>query len=218
MYNPARFKASDQEEAFNLMIRYPFATVITVVDGENVISHLPLIATRAENSSATANDEIILIGHLARANPHWNYFKDHRTTIIFQGAHSYITPKWYAKNNVPTWNYSVVHVKGIFELIEDYEGTVKCLKTLSDQVERNWPSGWELYLPEDLVGDQLLRGIVGFKFKVVEINFKRKLHQGASPADRAGVLLGLADRKDDQSHEVLFDMQKLYSSDGEFKK
>ena len=210
MYNPTRFKSADQAAAFDLMVQYPFATLVTVVDGQPRISHLPVIAKKV-------NDEIELIGHLARANPHWKYFANHPTTVVFQGSHTYVTPKWYINNNVPTWNYSVAHVKGDFELIENYDGVVDCLKELVSQVEKAWPSGWAFYLPEDLSGDRLLKGIVGYRVRVKEIDFKRKLHQAAKPEDRAGVLKGLAKREDDNSHGVLTDMRKLYSENGEFK-
>jgi transcriptional regulator len=138
------------------------------------------------------------------------------TTVIFHGPHTYVTPKWYAKNNVPTWNYSAVHVTGSVELIEDHAGLLECLKELSSHAERHWPSGWEFFIPDDLADPNVLvRSIVGFKIKVNDINYKKKLHQKSTPVDRAGVLRGLEGRSDNNSHEVLAEMQKMYSTDGE---
>ncbi len=210
MYNPQRFKSGDTNEAFDLMDKNPFATVITVVEGKPFVSHLPLTPKMVGN-------EIELIGHLARANPHWKSFANSQATVIFHGPHTYITPKWYAENDVPTWNYSTAHVTGKIELIESHDGIVGCLKELTTHVERRWPSGWEFFIPDDLTGDILPKSIVGFKIKVDEINFKKKLSQNRTPVDRAGVLKGLETRDDDNSRSVLSEMMKLYSSTGEPK-
>lgn len=95
MYNPQKFKIENGQDAFELMDQNPFATVITVVGGNPVISHLPLTPMKS-------GDQIELIGHLARANPQWKTFVNSEVTVLFQGSHTYITPKWYAENDVPT--------------------------------------------------------------------------------------------------------------------
>lgn len=208
MYNPQRFKSTDMNEAFDLMDRNPFATMITVVEGEPILSHLPLTPKRV-------GDSIELIGHLARANSHWKSFLSSQATVIFHGPHTYVTPKWYTENDVPTWNYLTVHIAGKIELIENYDGIVECLRELTTHVERHWPSGWEFFIPDDLVGDILTKSIVGFKIKVDEINFKKKLSQNRIPADYAGILKGLETRNDDNSRSILDEMKKLFSSNGE---
>lgn len=205
MYNPPRFQSTDMSEVFELMDQNPFATVITVVDGSPMISHLPLTPQRKDN-------DIELIGHLARANPQWKSFANSVVTVIFHGPHTYITPKWYAKDDVPTWNYSTVHVMGRVELIETQQGIIDCLKTLTAHVERHWPSGWDFFIPDDLAGDALSKGILGFRIKIEEINYKKKLSQNRSAADHAGVLRGLEGRKDENSQKVLAEMKKLYTN------
>lgn len=210
MYNPQRFKSADINEAFDLIDRNPFATVITVVDSKPFVSHLPLTPKRD-------GDKIELVGHLARANPHWKSFANSQVTVVFHGPHTYITPKWYAENDVPTWNYSTAHVTGKIELVESYDGIIGCLKELTAHVERHWSSGWEFFVPDDLKDEHLTKSIVGFKINVDEINFKKKMSQNRSPADRAGVLNGLKSRSDDNSRFVLDEMKKIYSLDGELK-
>lgn len=234
MYNPSRFKSENWDEAFRVMDHHPFATVISTQDGQPVISHLPLTPRRV-------GDGIELIGHMARANPHWKLFAGSRAssqvdsqasgqkgyqtspqpnvkvTAVFHGPHTYITPTWYTENDVPTWNYSVVHASGVVELIESHDGIVECLQELTTHVERHWPSGWELFIPEDLNSDVLPKAIVGFRIKVDEIQFKMKLSQNRSPADRAGVLNGLKTRTDENSQLVLRDMLKIFSVNGEVK-
>lgn len=202
MYNPARFNYTDKNEIFELMDHYPFATLVSVKDGEPFVSHVPL-------TPKLEGEKIELIGHLARANPHWRLLKDCRTKILFNGPHAYITPKWYAKNDVPTWNYEAVHVTGKIELVEDYDGLVACLKELTNHVERHWPSGWEFFVPEDL-GKRLAGSIVGFRVQVEDISFKKKLSQNKTGADRDGIFRGLEARGDDNSRAVLAEMRKLF--------
>jgi len=207
MYNPPRYSSSDLDEAFRLMERNPFATVVTMAERKPFISHLPITAKMIDGN-------IELIGHLAKANPHWRFFSNGSTTIVFHGPHAFITPKWYTKNDVPTWNYLTVHAEGKVDLIESYEGLLDCLRELTVHSEKYWPSGWEFFIPEDLAGDHLQKGIVGFKMKVENFNFKKKLHQNAKEEDRAGVLRGLETRDDDQSRALLDEMLKMYSRDG----
>lgn len=210
MYNPPKFKSDDLDAAFELMNKYPFATVITASRGCPYVSHLPITPKKV-------GERIELIGHIARANPQWKSFASAPLTIIFHGPHTYISPKWYAENNVPTWNYSAAHASGTAELIEDPEGILSCLRELTMQVEQLWPSGWEFFVPKDLSGDTLSKSIVGFRMVVENLNFKMKLSQNRTSEDRAGVLQGLASRADDNSRSVLNDMKKLYTDSGELR-
>jgi transcriptional regulator len=203
VYNPKQFQSTDIHEAFELMNQYPFATVVTVRDSEATISHLPL-------TPIWAGEKIELIGHLAKANPHWKILKNHPTTVVFHGPHTFITPKWYTQDDVPTWNYSAIHAKGNVELFEEHDGIVECLKQLTAHVERQWPSGWEFTIPDDLAAEVLANSIVGFKFRIEEFQFKRKLSQNRSDEDQMGIMKGLQSRTDENSHLVLKDMQRLF--------
>ncbi len=69
MYNPQRFKETNFEESFNVMVKNPFATVTSIAEGKPFVSHLPLIPKKS-------GDKIELIGHLARTNPHWKLLSD----------------------------------------------------------------------------------------------------------------------------------------------
>jgi transcriptional regulator len=118
---------------------------------------------------------------------------------------------------VPTWNYSTIHANGRIDLIEDCDGIVECLKHLTHHTEKHWPSVWDFFIPDDLSGDVLSKSIVGFRIAVEQINFKKKLSQNRSEAERVGILNGLELRSDENSHLVLKDMMDLYSRKGEIK-
>lgn len=210
IYNPTKFKIKESVEHFDFIESNPFATVISATSDGPFISHLPV-------TPVLSDQQITIVGHLARANPHWKLLSSEPTTIVFHGAHSYISGSWYVEHDVPTWNYSILHAKGTIELIHDENGLIDCLKVLTNHAEKLWPSGWKFFIPEDLSGDILTKSIVGFKMKVTSIEFKKKLSQNRSVEDRKGVLKGLSLRSDEQSLKVLHDMKKLYSDDGSLK-
>lgn len=60
MYNPQRYKSDNVDDAFELMDKYPFATMVSVVVGKPFISHVPLTPKKSA-------DGIEIIGHVARA-------------------------------------------------------------------------------------------------------------------------------------------------------
>ena len=67
MYTPINFQVIDLNKIVNLVQNNGFATVITIKQDVPLVSHLPLMIERKENS-------LTLLGHTARANEHWRYF------------------------------------------------------------------------------------------------------------------------------------------------
>jgi transcriptional regulator len=197
MYLPKRFENQDWTQSLALMQKYPLATVISQTEQGPYISHLPLVVEANES-------EISLVGHLARANPHWKVLEKGSVTVVFHGPQAYITPKWYVENDVPTWNYAVVHVKGRCSLIEDPAGIQKCLKDLSDFAEKDNSDPWEFWIPEDLAAPGVLeKAIVGFSIQVESLQSKFKLSQNRSETDRAGVIRGLENCEDNASQAIM---------------
>jgi transcriptional regulator len=149
-----------------------------------------------------------LVGHTARANPHWHLLRGTSASLgadvkaIFQGPQSYITPQWYAENDVPTWNYATVHIRGRASLIEDPKGIKTCLEKLVSQMEAGRKSPWSFWIPGDLAGESLSASIVGFRIEVQNIEAKFKLSQNRPEADRRGVIRGLDAAGDDMSLAV----------------
>ena len=120
VYQPPAFVPRNRDAAWQLVHDYPFATLITKAADEPQISHLPLLY-RAESATPGA-----LIGHMARANPHWQRFAEGPTLALFHGPHAYVSPSWYLEPEVavPTWNYAVVHVRARAEVVTDREETL----------------------------------------------------------------------------------------------
>ena len=115
MYIPAAFRVSEEATILSFIERYDFSTIVTSSASDGMVAtHVPVLVKRD-------GDRVVLQGHVARANEHWRSF-DGRTQAlaIFHGPHGYVSPTWYAGgDNVPTWNYAVVHAYGRPRLLED---------------------------------------------------------------------------------------------------
>lgn len=200
MYLPKHFSTDENIKVKKLIEQNAFATILSYPkNSQPFINHLPVIF------SSKLGDEDILIGHMARRNPQWMHFKENPDcTIIVQGGHTYITPKWYRSGrDVPTWNYAVAHLHGKIELVESFAEQIDVLKQLTSFFEKPSPNPWEFELPDDLLDESALTSaIISFRFYIEKIEAKFKLSQNRSPADKVGVIEGLGERTDDMSRIV----------------
>lgn len=210
MYLPKHFSTDEEIKVKKLIEQNAFATILSYPQNSKpFINHLPVIF------SAKPEDDDVLIGHMAKRNPQWRHFKENPDcTIIIQGGHTYITPKWYRSGrDVPTWNYAVAHLHGKIELVESFDDQVDILKQLTSFFEKSSDSPWEFELPDDLLDKSALTSaIISFRFKIEKIETKFKLSQNRSPADKSGVIDGLKQRTDDMSRvvrEMMVDNEKV---------
>ncbi len=89
MYVPKHFAEDDPGAQLQLIRAAPFATLLTSGGpGAPFVTHLPLVV---EEGGGEANWR--LIGHMARANSHWQAFTTGNvSTAIFHGPHAYVSP------------------------------------------------------------------------------------------------------------------------------
>jgi transcriptional regulator len=188
VYQPPAFVPQNADAALQLVQEYPFATLITQANGEAQVSHLPLLH-RAE--AGTPGE---LIGHMARANPHWQRFAEGATLALFHGPHAYVSPSWYLEPEaaVPTWNYAVVHVRARAVVVPDRESTVATVNALTQRFESGRPQPWALQLTGARL-DAMLGAIVAFRLVIERIDAKFKLSQNRSAQDRVRVAAALRD-------------------------
>ncbi|SED26439.1 negative transcriptional regulator, PaiB family [Nocardioides exalbidus] len=139
-----------------------------------------------------------LVGHLARANVHWRRIVDGSPALaIVTGPDAYVSPSWYATKAehgkvVPTWNYSVVHLRGQVAVHDDPEWVRGLVTRLTERHESARDEPWAVSdAPPDYV-DKNLRPIVGVSLLVESVEAKAKLSQNRSDEDRSGVASGLA--------------------------
>lgn len=192
MYTPPAFREEDRDEIVGIM-RAARLPILVTMGAELFATHLPLIYDPEPAPHGR------LIGHVAKANPHWrNFDPAHRALAIFQAHDAYISPSWYAMKQetgrvVPTWNYQAVHAYGRLEIIEDAQSLHRIVSRLTDRHEAGRDHPWQVTdAPADYVQSQL-KGIVGIVMRVERLIGKQKLSQNRNVADRAGVVKGLTE-------------------------
>lgn len=184
MYVPRAFRIG-RDEAERFLSHVEFAQLVTVRDGLPVATHLPVEFVRESGARSW------IYGHVARANPQWHDLETGATALVIAlGDHGYVSPAWYRKPDVPTWNYRAVHVYGTPELL-DRNAFYAMLERLVDRHEnrRREPVSLRDY-PAGMIEAQM-RAAVGFRLRVTRLEGASKLSQNKSGGDRAGVATGL---------------------------
>lgn len=180
MYKPSFFNEDDPQKIHQLIDENPFATLISFAGGKPLLSHLPFL--RAEKDGKE-----ILYSHMARANTHWMAFgEDPKVRVVFQGPHAYISPGWYppSPSNVPTWNYTAVHVHGVARVIDELPSAWRVMEKLIESNEEKYGVGWRA----DKTGvTEKISRIVVFEIEIRQFDAKFKLSQQQDQAVRENV-------------------------------
>jgi len=206
MYIPKHFKVTNFEEIREFIQMNSFGTLITTKKGKPIATHLPLQMNKK-------GDDYYITGHMAYGNPQWRTFETCGDVLItFQGPHAYISSSWYEQENVPTWNYQAVHVYGA-GVIMDVEELKEELTMLLKKYEnhRESPILWEKLSPQLL--EKELKGIVGFKIKVQEIQAVDKLSQNRNEEDYQNIVNKLYEEKDMNSQQIAQVMERKIKKD-----
>lgn len=200
MYTPKLYREEDREKILEFLKQNNFPALVTY-DGEKPIAtHLPVEIIEGENGILT------ILSHMSRANPQWRGFGEQEVLLIFQGAHTYISPRWYDHVNVPTWNYMMVHVYGKVRLVEGEE-----LYSLLSRLVRNHeePVAYSLdALPQDFVQKEM-NGVVGFAVDVTRVDAGYKLSQNRNDGDHENIIYELEERGDENSAAVAKSMRTM---------
>jgi transcriptional regulator len=150
---------------------------------------------------------------MAYGNPHWKTFETNEDVLVmFQGPHAYISSSWYEQENVPTWNYQAVHVYGTASILDEEE-LKQDLTMLLQKYEkhRKNPVLWDKLSPEVL--EKQLKGIIGFKIKVQEIQAANKLSQNRNEEDYHNIVNKLFEEKDMNSQQMAQLMERKLKKD-----
>ena len=167
-----------------------------VTAGELCATHLPLLVRR----DVGAHGQIV--GHMARANPHWRTLADQNVLVVFSGPHAYISPRWYeAADVVPTWNYVAVHAVGRCEIVEDNEQATGILADYVAHYERSMPNPWTIDTATPFFR-KLAKQIVAFRVDITRLEGKWKLGQNHATERREKVVRQLAKSADFNSQEM----------------
>lgn len=191
LYIPPAFRESELAQLHAHIAASGLTTLITVGPDGPLVSHIPMHFDPARGAQG------VVEGHLARGNPQWKDSDLAKPAVAqFMGPDAYVSPSWYPSKQehgkvVPTWNYSVVCVRGRLEIFDDPEQLRAQVTRLTDRFEGRFPAPWQV---DDAPSDYLERqfkGIVGVRLHVESIEGKAKLSQNRTETDRDGVAAAL---------------------------
>ncbi|MFC2969553.1 FMN-binding negative transcriptional regulator [Acidimangrovimonas pyrenivorans] len=151
-----------------------------------LLSHLPFLLSE-DGSTAEC--------HLVRSNPIARALATPQPAVLsVTGPEGYISPDWYGLDDqVPTWNYVAVHLRGTLELLP--------ATALRDQLDRlsarfeaelaPKPQWTAAKMPEDLLA-RMMRQIVPCRLTVTEVQGTWKLAQNKPEAARLAAARAVA--------------------------
>lgn len=180
MYIPNHFQFESDVEKIAFMKQYSFGTIITVVNGIPIATHLPFFI---DDSSG----KLLLSSHFAKANEQAKYIETNISLVVFTGPNGYISPEHYDKyENVPTWDYISVHAYGKAIIINEDNTKEKVLKQMIHVYEPTYAKQWN-DLPEKYKKG-MMQGIVIFELEVTELQGKKKLSQNRTENERQQII------------------------------
>ncbi|MES2543779.1 MAG: FMN-binding negative transcriptional regulator [Bacteroidota bacterium] len=201
MYIPTIYKNEDPIAINDFLQKNSFGILVNQVDGKPWATHIPLELDTNENGKQ------ILQGHISKENPQWKSFTaDSLVLTIFSGPHSYISPSWYDHENVPTWNYTAVHVYGTIKIIEG-EALLVALKKLIDKYESKSENPIRI---EDLSEETMRQtnGIIAFEIEINEIHAVHKLSQNRDDKNHQNIISELNKTGESNSVAIAKEMSK----------
>lgn len=181
------YALDDLEAVKNLVRENPWATFITSVPGEGLVaSHYPVLLDEAA-------DGVVLVSHVGRPDELKHQLGLHPMMVIVEGPHGYISPSWYGyRPNVPTWNFVTAHLHGTPEILSDQEN-LKVLDQLVEHFEQVLPDPHLLHATDEnsAYAEQIVKGTVGFRLKVEQIEGKEKMNQDKPPKAIRNIIANL---------------------------
>lgn len=157
------------------------------VNGDNgpLAAHVPFVMA--------AEGEAIDF-HLVRSNPVARALANPMPALLaVTGADGYVSPDWYVmEDQVPTWNYIAVHLRGRLELLpaEALRGQIDRLSELFEArlaPKKPWRTA---KMTEDVL-TRMMRAIVPLRLTIESVDGTWKLSQNKPEAARLGAADGV---------------------------
>lgn len=180
MYIPRKFQMRSDRDWLPDVTANPLATVVSPDERSTCISHIPV--TFIEDGQSR-----FAIGHVSRDNPIWKRWHPDfdQTCLVFTGPNAYVSPLTYQDAiQVPTWNYIAVHLIGKpvpVHYDDDPEGLHQIMDALITRFEPDYLPVWRAIDKSNQ--EKLMRGIVGFRMLVADVECVEKLSQNRTQRD-----------------------------------
>ena len=202
MHIPTIYKNEDPKEIRDFLKANAFGILVTNSNGKSCATHIPLeLATREDGTE-------ILHGHISKVNEQVAHLTNGAEALcIFNGPHSYISASWYDFEEVSTWNYVAVQVRGNLKIL-DAAGVYKSIKALMDKYEAPQKEPIDM----DQLSDKTMRqinGVIGFEIEITSIAAAKKMSQNRDDKNHTAVVDRLRETGNAQDKAVAEEMEKL---------
>jgi len=177
------------EAARNIAFARDRAFGVLSVNGSEgpLLAHVPFVLD-AEGCEAEL--------HLVRSNSIVRALLEPvQAVIAVAGGDSYVSPDWYeVEDQVPTWNYVAVHLRGTLEQLPQDELRGVLDRLSADMEARLAPKRpWVVGKMTPEVRDRMMRQIVPFRLRVTRIDGTWKLSQNKPDEARLRAADGVSD-------------------------
>jgi transcriptional regulator len=192
MYVPAEFEETDIEIMHELIKQYPLGILLTHGQSGLDANHLPF------ELDAEVTEFGVLHAHVARKNPVWQDVQDgDEVLVVFRAGDAYISPQWYPSKHehhqqVPTWNYRVIHAYGKVKIRDDERYVRGVVARLTRIHEAKQAEPWKMSDAPKSYIEPMLKAIVGIEIEITKIQGKSKLGQNKEHRDIVGVANALS--------------------------
>lgn len=196
------FRKSDTEKNIAFAQQNSFGT-LSINDATGpLIAHIPFLLS---------NDGTRLEAHLVRSNPIARALTTEQSAVIcINGPHGYISPDWYGvADQVPTWNYVAVHLRGRLRLLpdDDLRGVLDRLSTSMEQHLLPKPIWSADKMNADAL-NRMMRQIIPIEMDVEKIDGTWKLGQNKPTDARLGAAEALKNTGFGVNYPELADLMK----------
>lgn len=189
--------AEDRIEVLHQFIRdFPLATLVTSGPSGTLANLIPV-------SLHDIGEKGTLRLHLAKMNPQADrLIAGDEVLLVFHGPQNYVTPNFYPSKKangkvVPTWNYSMVQVRGKATVFDDPKWILQQINDLTEAMEKTNENPWKVSdAPEDYILSQL-KIIIGIEIPIETIEGKFKVSQNQSDENNKGVEEGFFKQGDE---------------------
>lgn len=182
--NPV-FRGTETEQNLAFARERGFGVLCVQGDAEPMISHIPFLLSPDGDSADL---------HLVRSNPIVRALEVPRAAVIaVNGSDSYISPDWYGvEDQVPTWNYVAVHLRGQLERLSD-----SALDDLLDRQSEAYEARllpkppWKMAKMSPDAKARMMRMILPFRLRIGVVDGTWKLGQNKPDSARGGAAKGV---------------------------
>jgi transcriptional regulator len=184
--NPA-YRKESRERNVEFVRQRSFGILSVCAPGGPLLSHIPF---------QLSQDASMLEAHLVRSNPIVRALGEPLPAVMaVSGGDCYVSPDWYGiDNQVPTWNYVAVHLRGVLSTLHR-DALHGILERLSADMEGRLAgkAPWNIDKMDAQVYAKLQRQIIPVSMQVDDIQGTWKLSQNKPESARLGAANGVSD-------------------------